>query len=211
MKNSHKQAFTLVEILIVIAMITVLAAFSIPAVSIGLERAHQAKDLNNIKQLANTLFLEANENNGRFRCNETLTNSTNSANATLIFRGLLNDKTLSSPDVVSGYGADTFEGSKYDQLTSNHVAWAYFSGLTTSDDDRLPLLMTKGNTNLMSKSCWTNEPTEYDLDGSSAWGKKGMAIAYKGQNVEFKRAKNGKIKLGAGASPISDSAEILQP
>ncbi|MFZ5806576.1 MAG: type II secretion system protein [Verrucomicrobiota bacterium] len=206
------QGFTLLELLMVISMIAVLAGLTVPAISGALDRTNQTKDLSNAKQLAQVLLMDANDHNGIFRKNEAHTNTVIAGTATPVFRGLLKDKVLSTTEVFSGYGTQPFEdGTNYDaSFTANNVSWAYFAGLMTGDDDRLPLLISKGNTNITTPRL-TGQPTEVELDGSGVWGKRGIIIAYKGQNVEFKKAKDGKIKLGADVSPVDESAALLQP
>ncbi|MFH1067270.1 MAG: type II secretion system protein [bacterium] len=205
------RGFTLIELLVAITIITILAGFSVPAISKALERAHQANDLNNIRQVASVLFMEANENNGWFRRNSDRASTNNAANATEIFRGLLQDRALTDPSVLAGFAIMPFEGNDYDGLTANNVAWAYFAGLSVSDDDRLPLLVSKGNATVITTGTLTGALTDVQLTGSPAWGKKGVMIVYKGQNIVFKKAKDEKIRLGAGVVPMDETAAFLQP
>lgn len=205
------RGFTLIELLVAITIITILAGFSIPAVSRALERAHQANDLNNIQQVAQALFMEANDNSGWFRRNSDRTNTNNAANATEIFRGLLQDRALTDPSVLAGFAITPFEGNDYDSLAEGNVAWAYFAGLSVSDDDRLPLLISKGNASVITTGTLTGTLADVQLTGSPAWGKRGVMVAYKGQNVVFKKAKDGKIRLGAGVEPLNEAAAFLQP
>lgn len=203
----------MVELLVVITIIAVLAGFSVPAISGALVRANRAEDLNNAKQLAGVLFMEANENNGLFRRNEDLSATDNAATSTEVFQGLLRDKVLTSPDVISGYATQKFDGDiETDGLEAANVSWSYFAGLTTSDDDRLPLLVSKGNSAVITTEVLTGEAREITLESASTWGQKGIIIAYKGQNVEFEKAdKDGNITLGANATPSDDTAALLQP
>lgn len=56
-------AFTLVELLVVIAMITILAAMLLPALASGKQRAKRIQCLNNQRQMAMTWVLYAGDNN----------------------------------------------------------------------------------------------------------------------------------------------------
>jgi prepilin-type N-terminal cleavage/methylation domain-containing protein len=58
----RRRAFTLVELLVVIAIIAILAALLLPALSAAKAKARQAACLNNIKQLQTAWLLYADEN-----------------------------------------------------------------------------------------------------------------------------------------------------
>src|SRR5437773_12535918 len=62
-------AFTLIELLIVIAVIAILASFALPAFLGVQERAKQTKDLSNGKQIVLALRQFALDNNGAFPAN----------------------------------------------------------------------------------------------------------------------------------------------
>ena len=51
MKKNFSRAFTLIEILVVIAIITILVGIAVPALSSALERAKVTKDLSNLRQI----------------------------------------------------------------------------------------------------------------------------------------------------------------
>jgi len=59
-----KRAFTLIEVLVVIAIIVGLAAILIPSLNSVLERAKATKDMSNLRQLAMATQLYMNDNSG---------------------------------------------------------------------------------------------------------------------------------------------------
>lgn len=205
------KGFTLIELLVAISVVAILAGLTVPFITGAISRTNQTKDLSNIKQLAQVLLMDANDNNGLFRRNEDLDATDNAASSTIVFRGLLKDGVLTTPDVLAGYAVQAFEdGTNYDNLAADNVSWNYFAGLSVEDNDRLPLLISKGNDNI-DKSTLTNDLAEVELDGTGVWGKKGVVIAYKGQNAEFKKAKDSKVELGSGVETIDAGSALLEP
>ena len=65
MKTKEPTAFTLIEILVVIAIIAILAALLFPAVGKAMDKAAMTTDMNNLKQIGQGIAAFAGENNGR--------------------------------------------------------------------------------------------------------------------------------------------------
>jgi prepilin-type N-terminal cleavage/methylation domain-containing protein len=63
MKN--KQAFTLIELLTVMAIIAILASMVLPVLSMAKEKSYRAQCINNFKQLATAIQLYADDHNER--------------------------------------------------------------------------------------------------------------------------------------------------
>lgn len=61
-----KEGFTLMELLVVIAVVIVLAGFLMPALAKTRQLAHRARCANNLKQIGTAMHLYANNNNGDF-------------------------------------------------------------------------------------------------------------------------------------------------
>ncbi len=65
-QNAHRRAFTLIELLSVIAIVAILAAILIPAIGGTLSRVRLAKCVANLSAIGSGVFLYAAENHGRF-------------------------------------------------------------------------------------------------------------------------------------------------
>jgi prepilin-type N-terminal cleavage/methylation domain-containing protein/prepilin-type processing-associated H-X9-DG protein len=73
MTNNRSPAFTLIESLVVIAMIGIMTAIAVPVYDGVVERAHATKDLINLRQLGTATQLYMNDNNGVFPGSATAT------------------------------------------------------------------------------------------------------------------------------------------
>ncbi len=62
-----KRAFTLIEVLSVIAVASIMAAFLMPALSQARERGRRAKCMSNIRQLAIAMYTYAHDHDGNFQ------------------------------------------------------------------------------------------------------------------------------------------------
>ena len=139
-------AFTLVELLVVIAIIAILAALAIPAAQSFLGRGTKAKDVSNIRNIS-TLVLTYVSDSGRlpgpvFRTvrNDLFPKSTNYLDGFLAVRGYVskNDAIWTTP---SGYVTN----SAYLLNNTSKSDPANFFGYPTSTNVVRPLAALKGN------------------------------------------------------------------
>ena len=198
--------FTLVEILVVVTIIGILLALVVPAVTRALTKSQQATDVSNAKQLGTILLAEAVENNGVYPTTDTanppqpLTTSTQLCN-TLIQKDLLTDA-----KVVTGRGSTPLSGNT---IVAGNVAFGYVSGLTTSDNGRLPLLFTRDTTVTIAANTVT-----YGNIAANPWGGSGVAVFMVGNSAEFiKPAQVGDatIAIPLVGKPAPLTTTVLQP
>ena len=65
MKGNLQRAFTIIELLAVVAVIGLLAALLLPAINRGLHQGRTSSCLNNLKQIGSIMLLYASDNEGR--------------------------------------------------------------------------------------------------------------------------------------------------
>jgi prepilin-type N-terminal cleavage/methylation domain-containing protein len=69
MKRSERSGFTLIELLVVIAIIAILAAILFPVFAQAREKARQSSCLSNVKQIATSYFMYAQDYDGQYTQN----------------------------------------------------------------------------------------------------------------------------------------------
>ena len=184
-------SFTLVELLVVISIIGLLAGLAVPAIQGGLDKAKQQVDVSNIRQSGLILFTDATDNNGSFSTN---------ANSTLgIFQDLITRQLLNSTKILSGNGYPA--ATSTNNLTAENIAWAYVSGLTTSDSGQIPLLLSKGVSQLADNVSLGSI--------TKGWKQKGLVVYRVGGSSEFLKsgtggAAVGSVNLGLGETSVTN-------
>jgi prepilin-type N-terminal cleavage/methylation domain-containing protein len=173
-------AFTLVELLVVISIIGLLAGLAVPAIQGGLDKAKQQVDVSNIRQCGLIAFSYANDNDGNYSGTNT-----NSISSTTFFTNLVGLGLLNSTKVLSGNGYTAALSTN--NIRANNIAWGYNSPLTTSDDGNLPLFISK---NFGSGNTFSNVSIG---QSSVGWKSKGIVVYRVGNSAEF-------IKPGTGGS-----------
>jgi len=201
LKILKANSFTLVELLVVISIIGMLAGMAVPAIQGGLDKAKQGVDVANARQLGIMFFSEANDNNGTYRVNGDLTNTTPAQNFLTVVQGMFSNGTLTTPKILSGQGATPATSTS--SVTAANIAFGYVPNLTTSDDGQIPLIISKGPTSLAQSIIIMQE--------TYPWRKKGLVVYRVGNSAEF--VKSGTIGAPAGSANIgiTNSNTVMQP
>jgi len=192
LKKFKVNSFTLVELLVVISIIGLLAGLAVPAIQGGLDKAKQQVDVSNIRQLGLILFSDANDSDGVF--------STNGTTSLQIFTNLIGRGLLNSTKILGGNGYAAAAGTN--NIQPNNVAWGYVSGLTTSDDGQIPLLISKGLPQITA--------TQSLASVTNGWKQKGLVVYRVGNSAEFLKSGNagapaGSVNLGLNTNSLTNS------
>ena len=201
LKKLKANSFTLVELLVVISIIGLLAGLAVPAIQGGLDKAKQGVDVSNARQLGIIFFSEANDNNGMYRVNGDLTNTQAAGNFLTIVQGMFSNGVLTSAKILSGQGV--IPATSTNAVTAANIAFGYVPNLSTSDDGQIPLILTKGPTDLANSNVV--------LDDKYPWKRKGIVVYRVGNSAEFIKAGANGAQSGTVNIGITNSNKVLQP
>lgn len=201
LKKLSANSFTLVELLVVISIIGLLAGLAVPAIQGGLDKAKQGVDVSNARQLGIIFFSEANDNNGIYRVNGDLTNTTVANNFLSIIQGMCSNGVLTSAKILSGQGV--VPAISTNTITAANIAFGYTPNMTTSDDGQIPLILTKGPTSLAQSNI--------TLANTYPWKTKGIVVYRLGNSAEFIKSGANGAKVGAVNIGVTNSNTVLQP
>ncbi|MCC5845837.1 MAG: prepilin-type N-terminal cleavage/methylation domain-containing protein [Verrucomicrobia bacterium] len=164
LKKTKDSGFTLIEMLVVIAIIALLAAILVPTVTNALDNANRTRSLSNGRGVYQAVFAAHLETinfppDVPVWPSSTRTN-TPDTNSTQYFRRLIEDDIL-SPD-FGLFSASGFPAAReLTNFTADNNTWKVTDGATNSSTSQLPFLITRNltETQLVAPSTDVNTDT----------------------------------------------------
>jgi prepilin-type N-terminal cleavage/methylation domain-containing protein len=189
-------AFTLIELLTVIAILGILAALLFPTIGSALDRAKRAADGANVREIAKAAMIYAQDNDGRLPDPQTVLAATLAApQRAQLWPGMIaRSGILTDPKVyfskLDPFFSGTYPISIINSTLAANVAktsldstfigagvspsYEFVGGLKTSDPATTPVVYTRG---LQTSGAWSITSGTYKDTGGY--------VGYIGGNVEF--------------------------
>jgi prepilin-type N-terminal cleavage/methylation domain-containing protein len=144
-KTCHRTAFTLLELLIVIAIIAILAGAAMPVYTVVMRNARMNAAMQSARQIGLALRLYSNDYDGTYpqkrnAYDQEILNS-NDAFRSLIPGYLDNEKVFTVTGSKTGATADNKMDEPARMLEAGENHWAYISGLNASSNSNWPLIV----------------------------------------------------------------------
>lgn len=189
-RPSVRAAFTLIELLTVIAIIGILAAIFIPTIGAVREKAQRAVDASNLREIHKAALLYAGDNNDRLPDPTALAAVVTGGSPVHRWPGILaKNNILAEPSFYIAKNDALFNGTfpaavlnpddatrrqLANDFTTAPLSWEFVGGVRMSDPPTTPIAFTRG---LQPNGSW-------DLN-SGVYKDTGGFVVFLGGNVQF--------------------------
>jgi len=223
MQNKYiysSRAFTLIELLTVIAIIGILAAIIIPTIGKVRETAQRAVDASNLREIGKAALLYAADNNDRLPDpNSNPAPTTTAPNKYFVYIGLLakyggvNEASLlfsrndSLFDGVVPAGvldpADATKNTVHPDVLTRIPSLNFVGGLKATDPSTTPVAFTRG---LTVGGLWNGNATDAN---QGAYGEGGGHVLFLGNNVQYFKSTENRL-VDTKGNPTSDVRKTVK-
>ncbi len=144
--SGERAGFTLIELMTVVAIISILAAVATPGVSSAIRQAQMNAAMQNAKQLSTALRSYASDYDGVFPGTVDFVTEEEYGNSNEVFAALMPDyidteRIFKVPGSAWGARVDGRMEDEGERLEPGENHWAYIAGLTTGSRSDWPLIV----------------------------------------------------------------------
>ena len=200
MKKSTKlSAFTLIELLIVIAVIGILAGMLFPAIKAVMNSAQGTRVANNGKQIVTAITSanidrEANSKGDIWPTVDKNWSSSNEYFARLLGDGGKAELTGISVSMFAGGGVEAAKDAASMKTDKKGNIWSMLAGISVCDDN-MPFIWTRNMNGLVDTDFNTSQDDETDWadkldDAETPFGSQQVVLARKGASFQVIKAKD---------------------
>lgn len=200
MKKSTKlSAFTLIELLIVIAVIGILAGMLFPAIKAVMNSAQGTRVANNGKQIVTAITSanidrEANSKGDIWPTTDKNWSSSNEYFARLLGEGGKAELTGISVSMFAGGGVEAAKDAKSMKDDKKGNIWSMLAGISVCDDN-MPFIWTRNMNGLADTDFNTSQDSEEDWsdkldDAETPFGSQQVVLARKGASFQVVKTKD---------------------
>lgn len=186
-------AFTLIELMAVIAIIMIMAGLAIGGINVALQRARQVHSVNNMRQISISLNTYANENNDFYPSGKTSARE----NLSLLFAYKVTKNIFQAR---SDKGLTNTINFATNTLLPGELSYGYMSGLSGGDHPMTPLLI--------ERVAGTLKQDNSNITTNSLWGGEGVNVLHLDGSVRFVRADNTRTLKDLYQTPDATNSAV---